>query len=162
MDYRHQLSKITDTEAYLSQHKLETIFQCTYNVQAIKFLLETETTCTIVLDGKAKASWGKSLVDKYTVTLRNSRHFYSFDFFNSIHDTEKNIKATFKFYSVLACLSSHVSESFDDFCAEYGYEFKNETEYIKAKSAHLACLDQAKNLRKLFTAEQLEQLSDIN
>jgi hypothetical protein len=51
---------------------------------------------------------------------------------------------------------------FDEFCNDFGYEFKNESEYIKTKSIHLACLDQMRNLRKLFTSDQLELLSEIN
>ena len=69
---------------------------------------------------------------------------------------------TLDFYTVLAAIGHYVSDNFDDFCAECGYQFKNETEYIKVKKTHLDCLDESKNLAKLFTPEELEKLADIN
>jgi len=134
-----------------------------YNRQAIDFLVETDTTCDIELIGQDFSSWNKkSKVNKYSVTLKNKRHSYTFDFWDSIANTEKNKKAKYDFYSILACVTKYVPDSFDEFCSDFGYEFKNETEYIKAKQTHLDCLEQVKNLKKLFTSEQFEKLSEIN
>jgi len=154
--------KLTKQRHYASDELLTRLQSSEYCMQAINFLLDTETTCDITLIGKDAPSWSKSRVNKYSVTLKNKRHSYTFNFWDSISNTEKNKSARFNFYSILACLSFYTPESFDDFCSEFGYEFKNESEYIKAKQTHLDCLDQQKNLKKLFTAEQLEKLSEIN
>ena len=146
---------------YISENYADKILSSEYNQQAVNFLLETETTCEIEFTGLSKPSWGNTRVNSYRVTLKNKKHEYIFDFYDSIKNTEENKKATYDFYSVLACMSHYTPESFDDFCSEFGYEFKSESEYIKAKSTHMACLDEQKNLRKLFNEEQLEKLQEI-
>jgi hypothetical protein len=154
--------KLTQAREWPSDSLIERLASSEYQMQAIRFLIETNTTCDIEKMGLSSPSWGKKRkVNTYRVTLKNSRHIWSFDFYDSIKNTEDNKSARFSFYSVLACMSYSTPESFDDFCAEFGYEFKNESEYISAKSTHLACLDQDKNLRKLFTPDHLEKLSEI-
>lgn len=154
---------IGHNRSYISASLAEKTLLSEYNTKAVDFLLETQTTCDIVFEGLACPSWDKKRkVNSYSVTLKNAKHSYTFEFFDSIHNTEKGKKSTLDFYSILACMSYTTPESFDDFCADFGYEFKNESEYIKAKSTHLACLDQDKNLRKLFTSDELEKLSEIN
>lgn len=155
------LKQITTGNIYLSDQKLNTVFECPYNKKAIDFLISTNTTCDIVEIGLDKPRWGKSLVNKYRVTLENKNHSYTFYFWDSIKNTENNISAVYKFYNILACLDSNVDDSFDNFCASYGYEFKNETEYIETKSTHLLCLEQAKNLKKLFDNSQFNLLCDV-
>lgn len=163
MNYEETLFKIISNRPFLSLNQLTKIFDSKYNRQAIDFLLETKTICDIELIGEDFSEWNKKAkVNKYRVTLKNKNHNYTFDFWDSIHNTEKRKSAKYDFYSVLACLGLYIPDSFDEFCADLGYEFKNETEYIKTKQIHLNCLDQNKNLRKLFTTEQLEKLSEIN
>lgn len=163
MNNREVLNKITDSRGgYLSDNKLSTIFTCKYNKQAIDFLVATSTKMTFLKLGLAVPSWGKSLVNKYLVTLENKKHSFSFEFHDSIVNTENKVTLEYKFYSVLAALGYNVPESFDDFCSEFGYEFKNESDYIKTKQTHIACLHEYKNLRKLFTDEQLNMLSEIS
>jgi len=148
---------------YLSDKKISEIYQSRYNRQAIDFLTSSYTKIDISHNGCDYPQWQKSSkVNKYLVTLRNSKHTYSFEFFDSIKNTEDNKSCKYDFYSVLACLSYYTPESFDDFCSEFGYEFENESEYIKTKSIHLACLDQQKNIKKLFNDEQLQLLQEIN
>lgn len=150
---------------YLSDAQAAKILANEYQKQAVDFLTETETTCEIVFLGLRSPTWDrikKREVNVYKVTLKNEKHSYTFEFFDSISNTEKGKKATYDFYSVLACMGHYTPESFDDFCSEFGYEFANESEYIHIKSIHLACLDQDKNLKKLFTEDQLQKLSEIN
>ena len=61
-------------------------------------------------------------------------------------------------YDILACLDVLYSDSFDDFCAEFGYS----NDSIKAEKTYKACLKQDRMLRKLFTPDQLEKLQAIN
>lgn len=154
---------IGNNRRYISEVIASNALKSEYNKKAISFLIETDTTCDIELIGLRNTTWGsKRDVNAYNVTLKNAKHSYTFEFFDSINNTEKNKSARLDFYSVLVCMRHYIPESFDEFCSDFGYEFKNETEYIKAKGIHLACLDQDKNLKKLFTDEQLTKLQEIN
>ena len=151
----------------VSERVADSALESQYNRQAAEFLYSTKTTCKIQLVGKALPSWGTQAVDTYSVTLKNTRHEYTFQFHDSIRNTKirasgKGKSLTYEFYDILAALGYYVPDSFDEFCAEFGYEFKNESEYIKVKSTHLACIDERRKLRKLFTESELDQLVDIN
>lgn len=152
---------LPNNHRYISPAMAEKMLNCEYNAQAINFLLETETTCEIEFTGLSKPSWGKTRVNSYRVTLKNKKHEYTFDFYDSIKNTEDNKKATYNFYSVIACMDLNYSSNFDDFCSEFGYTFNNEREYIKAKQTYFAIVEQDENLRKLFSEEQLEKLQEI-
>lgn len=68
--------------------------------------------------------------------------------------------ATPSAYDVLACISSdaYTPETFTDFCAEYGYE----ADSIKALQSYRRRDRFAKRLQAFFTADELEQLSEIH
>lgn len=62
--------------------------------------------------------------------------------------------------SVLYCLFSDAnsgSESFDDFCDNYGYN----ADSMKDFKIYQACMETAKKIRKLFTNEQRQQLAEL-
>lgn len=82
-----------------------------------------------------------------------------FDFWGSIADAEKG-ETTVTPYGVLACISGdvHCPETFADFCAEFG-ESKDS---IKALQTFRRCSAFAKRLRSFFSAEEIEELSEIN
>lgn len=149
-------------ESYISESKVNQILDSDYNLQVVDFLLKTETTCKIEYIGLDTPKWGKEKVFTYSVTLKNKKHIYTFKFYDSINNTNKNKKATYDFYSVLACLSTYIPDSFDDFCSDFGYEFKTEEDCIDGKQTHLACLYQQRNLKKLFTDEELILLAEIS
>lgn len=133
-----------------------------YIAQAQKFLNESNTTCEIVFQSCQNKNFVGKLAkhNVYQITLKNSKGFaYSFDFTDSIHNTEKRIKPSC--YDILACLNTY-DETFDDFCADFGYTFETEKEFIKVKQVYLDVIEQSENLKKLFTCEQLEQLQEIN
>jgi hypothetical protein len=69
---------------------------------------------------------------------------------------------TYDAYSPLACLYLNYSSNFDDFCQDLGYTYETEREYINVKKIYLDCIDQDNALRKMFTNEELEMLSEIN
>ena len=161
--YREKLSKVTPRAPYFNDDKVSSITKSSYNKQAIDFLFDAETTCEISKIGLDYSSWNKkSKVNKYEVTLKNKNCEFTFMFWDSIHNTEKNISLQYDFYSVLACLSLNYSSNFDEFCYEFEYTFSNESEYIQAKTTYLEIERQDRELRKLFTDEQLEKLSEIN
>lgn len=186
-----------------------------YNKQAEDFLRDTGTTLEIVKAEPQKAPlWareiGQSMNYKgpkkyehginYTVTLSNSRHKYTFDFWDSIRDREiieaieafkknsfahdsshyqaekvlkehnipiyraRNDKENLikeympSSYDILACLSLLDEDTFEDFCSSFGYD----TDSIKAEKTYQACIEQDRQLRKLFSDSQLELLAEIN
>lgn len=160
---KYKINQIIDGPIdYISDQKLKSILESEYQLQAIEFLVDAKTTLNINHTGQAIPKWGKQLVNKYSCTLKNTRGSLSFEFYDSIHNTEKRKSLRLDFYSVLACLNTYTPENFDDFCAEFGYEFKNETQYIEAKRTHLECIRQQKALERMFTSEELERLNDIN
>ena len=69
---------------------------------------------------------------------------------------EKNTPPTS--YDVLASVTKYEVGTFDDFCSEYGYD----TDSRKALKTYKAVLREWKNIEKLFTAEQIEELQEIN
>lgn len=60
-------------------------------------------------------------------------------------------------YSVLACLDLVYSNNFEDFCAEYGYDTDSRT----AEKVYKECIEQDRQLRRLYTHEELELLQEI-
>lgn len=142
--------------------KIKELFKSEYQVQAINFLARTKTTCQIDLLGQSIPEWGEQSVNTYSVTLKNDRGEYTFTFYDSLNNTEKKKSARLDFYSVLACIGYDVPENFDEFCSDFGYSFKTEEEYIKAKQTHMGCLNQYRHLCKLFTSEEMEELQEIN
>lgn len=180
-----------------------------YNKQALDFLESTNTTLEVKEATPQKAtSWGKDDKDahkhiNYTVTLKNDKHSYTFDYWGSIHDyeiieavrnyqkvsmlqtgedykredilrenqlfakvrtmkkeeRENYIKENLqpKAYDILACLSPMYEDTFEDFCASFGYDTDSRT----AGDTYKRCIEQDRQLHKLFTHEQLEQLTEI-
>lgn len=75
---------------------------------------------------------------------------------NVVDTVEILIKPTA--YDVLACLDVLHEDNFEDFCSAFGYE----NDSIKALKTFKAVKEQDHNLRRLFTHDQLERLSEIN
>jgi len=63
-----------------------------------------------------------------------------------------------KAYEILACLSPLYEDTLEDFCSSFGYD----NDSITALKTFEACKEQDRNLRKLFTREELERLTEIN
>lgn len=82
---------------------------------------------------------------------------------NSIITIKKNYQTLLESlaptaYSVLACLDLIHDDNFEDWCSNYGYDSDSRT----AESTYKACLEQDRNLRRLFDMDELEQLQEIN
>lgn len=60
-------------------------------------------------------------------------------------------------YTILACLSLTYEDSFEDWADSFGYS----TDSIRARESYNACIEQDRQLRRLFTSEQLERLEEI-
>lgn len=137
-----------------------------YKEQAKGFLRDTGTTLEILKAVPQKApQWvledGKHGIH-YSVTLKNDKHDYTFDYWGSIADAEKirhgewnGTKPTA--YSILACLSPLYEDNFEYFCASYGYN----TDSINALKTYEAVKEQDYQLKKLFSQEEMEKLAEI-
>lgn len=60
-------------------------------------------------------------------------------------------------YDVLACLTKNEVGSFEDFCADYGYD----TDSRKAEKIYQAVLNEWNNIKMLFTDKEIEELQEI-
>ena len=77
-------------------------------------------------------------------------------------DPEKISEAEPTAYDILTCLGSdsYVSDDFDEFCSEYGYDNTPGSERTKARKIWKLCLAQNKKLHRYFTEEQIEEMRD--
>ena len=61
-------------------------------------------------------------------------------------------------YDILSCLEKYEIGTFEEFCAECGYS----NDSIRAYKTFIACDEQYKKLKRLFTEEQMKELCEIN
>lgn len=129
-----------------------------YNKQAIDFLNATQTIFTATykkhdfyFDGD------KQTRDIYSILLKNTSHRYRFNFGQSINNSDYGNTPP-RAYDILACLTKYDIGNFGNFCSEFGYDTDSRTAYKTYK----AVLKEWKNIERIFTANQLELLQDIN
>ena len=60
-------------------------------------------------------------------------------------------------YDVLACLQKYDVGTFEDFCSEFGYDEGSRT----AERIYIAVIKEYKDLTRIFTEEQMEELCEI-
>lgn len=60
-------------------------------------------------------------------------------------------------YDVLACLEKYDMGTFEDFCSEFGYDEDSRT----AEKIYLAVVKEYRELERIFTKEQMEELREI-
>lgn len=128
-----------------------------YQIQANDFLAKTGTTFTATFKENGFYFDGdKDARDIYIIVLKNKNSRFRFTFGQSINDSNQNTPP--KSYDVLASITKYEVSTFDNFCNEYGYD----TDSRKALKTYKAVLREWKNIEKLFTAEQIEELQEIN
>lgn len=130
-----------------------------YDLQAEKFLKKVNTFIDIKESNfQEKPEWAKGRVSgiKYDVQIKNNKGEYIFPFWDSVYNKEKGKKPTR--YDILACLGLYYPENFEDFCIEFGYDIDSR----KAEKIHQECLKEKRGLENIFTAEEIEELQEIN
>ena len=60
-------------------------------------------------------------------------------------------------YNVLACLQKYDVGTFEDFCSGFGYDEDSRT----AERVYIAVTKEYKDLTRIFTEEQMEELREI-
>lgn len=128
-----------------------------YLQQAEDFLKSANATMSIDFCGLAiNRLWKeKETRPLYNVTITTPRGFYSFDFWDSIYNKEH--KKQPNTYDVLACLTKYNPGTFSNFCSDFGYDEDSRT----AERIYFAVQEEYNNLCRIFTAEQMEALTDI-
>lgn len=142
-----------------------------YEQNALDFLVKHGITFRAVLAKVQKApKWaddGSEHGLQYRVTLSrktrpggvNAVHVspLSFPFWDSVSAKENG--ETPSAYDVLACISGdvHCPETFEDFCAEYGYDEDSRAAHATFKR----CAALARKLRAFFSEKEIEGLSEI-
>lgn len=129
-----------------------------YNDQAIAFLNETNTSFTAKFKANKKYfDDDKEPRDVYRITLKNDLHTYRFDFGHSINNSNNGLTPSAA-YDVLACITKYDPYSFEDFCADFGYDIDSR----KAEKIYKSVCKEWENIQQLFTKEQIEVLQEIN
>lgn len=136
-----------------------------YKKQGNDFLADTKTTLEVQKAIPQKSPiWAKDGKHgiHYSVTLKNARHSFTFDFWGSIADAEKvrhgiwrDTKPTA--YNILTAINFPVEGTFEDFAVDFGYS----ADSIQALKAYEASKEQWQNVKKLFTPAELEKLAKI-
>jgi len=127
-----------------------------YEKQALDFLTDTGTTLDILWSECRPYFLGdKEERNVYEFTLRNKNGEYSGTFGDSIVNTKANNRPTY--YDVLSCLSTF-DGSFLDFCSDFGYD----EDSFKARKIYNEVMRQSDALKRLFSAEEIAMLEDIN
>ena len=95
----------------------------------------------------------------YSVNISRNGKNWDFKFGDSIYNTEKKKKPSV--YDILATITKHeVSNNFDEFISEFGYEMKTEKDYIDFKKIHMDCLAEYKNVLNMF-GDCMDELQEI-
>lgn len=163
-----------------------------YRKQAVDFLAKANASIKIEFSGVAiNREWKeKEKRNFYDVTITTPLGSMNFDFWDSIHNTEisqmsveewarkhrldtylysdrvraqKQLKAAKEEakpneYDILACMTKYDPGTFEDFCCDFGYDEDSRT----AERIYLAVIKEYKQLSRIFTAEQMEELQEIN
>lgn len=95
--------------------------------------------------------------DVYQFTITKNRRFYTGRFGQSIANsgTGRHIRPTA--YDILTCITKYNPGTFEDFCAEYGYD----TDSRKAEKIYKEVVNEWEGINAVFTSEDLEKLQEI-
>lgn len=110
--------------------------------------------------------------ERYSFSIITKRGIYRAIFTDSIHNCKHNISINFDdiLYSwIIDADCFEYSKNFDDFCLEFGYDFKNydkyDTRYIvgrrQAEKAYRGCEYAYRKMNELLTDIQIERLHDL-
>jgi len=91
----------------------------------------------------------------YSLKLSRGRTSFSVVFGQSIHCTENDQTPTA--YDLLACLTKYDVGTFENFCGDFGYD----TDSRSAERTYKAVCKEWEKVSKFFTAEEIEQLQEI-
>ena len=92
---------------------------------------------------------------KYGFSDKTGRNFSTKNMRTAINKTPSS-------YDILACMDSYAPDTFEDFCSEFGYDDSPLSEHDNIMRIFLNVREQVNAMRKLFTSDELDTLSEIN
>lgn len=126
-----------------------------YDVQAEYFLAHTGTDLTITFLKNAKYfPEDKETRDVYICVLSRGNNGYNFKYGQSLKDTK--LKKSPTAYDILSCITKYDISSFEDFCADYGYN----NDSIKDFKLYEKVKEEGKAICKMFY-DCIEELREI-
>lgn len=124
-----------------------------YTIQAETFLRTTGTSFRAeYLDTALYFDDDKWSRDIYRITLRRNGKSYSFRFGQSLADAGQEPTA----YDVLVCITKNDPGTFENFCADSGYD----TDSRKAEKTYKAVVKEWQGINRLFS-DVMTQLQEI-
>lgn len=131
-----------------------------YDEEGRKFLRDNKIkfNATLTTDNKCPMWDDEKHIhgDEYRVTFSRVGKRFIIRFWNSKRDSEEGNEPTP--YDVLTCLTKSDPGTFDNFCAEYGYE----TDSRRAEKAYTAVVKEWGKVKEFFTGPEIELLQEIN
>ena len=129
-----------------------------YDKQAYDFLKECNARISFELTARERnRDWGDGLYhNHYKVTITTLRGTMEDEFWDSAANTEKGKSPSA--YDFLACMDPYIPDTFEEFCAEFGYDEDSR----RAENIFRACQKEIADLHRVFTEDQLEKLAEIN
>jgi hypothetical protein len=131
-----------------------------YQVHAEEFL----STHKIIFSAKFIANKpyfadDKENRDVYTCTFTRNKTKLSIQFGQSLVNSKpsRHAKAP-NAYDVLSCIEKYSPDTFENWCAEFGYD----TDSRKAENTWKLCVDQWFQVERFFTSDELEKIREIN
>lgn len=119
-----------------------------YQKQAEDFLKETNTTLKIkYLKYDYHFADDKEKRDIYRVTLKRGRKSYTFNFGQSLNNTQKSIVPSS--YEILTCLTKENPEDFENFCSNFGYD----TDSIEASKVYKSVIKEWEGIKRVFDVD---------
>jgi len=127
-----------------------------YEKQANKFLKKHNVSLQISFIKKGLFfSDDKEVRSIYKFTIASQNGRYTGKFGDSIFASQEGTMPTS--YDILSCLTKYDPGTFENFCGDYGYD----TDSRKAEKTYKAVVKEYEGLSKVFTAEQLEEMQEI-
>lgn len=127
-----------------------------YEMQANYFLAKTDTTLRIIFLKTGKYFTDDTEArDIYTCILSRNNKDYDFTFGQSLKDTK--LKRKPNAYNILSCIEKYKFNSFEEFCAFYGYNNDSIKDYkiyekVEEQGAAICamfsdCIDELRNIQ---------------
>lgn len=96
--------------------------------------------------------------DEYRITFKRGKNSASLKFWNSYKDAQLKLPPTA--YDVLTCINSDFIEdetTFEDWCSNFGLD----TDSRKALATYTLCKRQTQNLKRIFDADDIIAMQEI-
>lgn len=121
-----------------------------YKKKAKQFLEQIGATVSIRFKERGPVDgWGDHAEhNTYSVLVRRNGKGWTYDFHDSIHNTERGLTPTA--YDVLSCVEQYDPGTIDDFVREFGYEVHCWDDVRRIERIYAAVKEEAANFQRLF------------